>query len=342
MKRNIPAYVYKKTVKGRDYYYFQKDGLTVRVDPFSRDFLREYDRLLNEKPTAIGRRTWKALIKRYKGHTRFKALAPRTVRDYLPVLDFISERYGNLDPSAMKKFHIVDQQESLRGKFARDFVNVISVLLGLATEIGWREDNPAKDIRRKQTETKAPHIVWTDEAVAKFRAEAAPLPLLIFEIGLGTIQRPDDWTRINWEDFTGTEIRLTQSKTGLSLVLPCPATLISALEASRPKVRNIAGTPILRTGQRRMTYRRMAEIMLRERQRLGLSQFDLHALRYRGVQELAWAGCSDEEIMSISGHSTKSMVRLYAGKARQIMRARQANEKRKGLDVTVTNGNIHP
>lgn len=77
-----------------------------------------------------------------------------------------------------------------------------------------------------------------------------------------------------------------------------------------------------------MDYRRMAEIMLKERRRLGLEAYDLHALRYRGVMELAWAGCDDDEIMSYSGHSTKAMVRKYAGEARQIMRARQARAKR--------------
>ena len=56
---------------------------------------------------------------------------------------------------------------------------------------------------------------------------------------------------------------------------------------------------------------------------------DLHALRYRGVMELAWAGCDDDEIMSYSGHKTKKMVIKYAGFARQIMRAGTAAEKRK-------------
>jgi hypothetical protein len=47
------------------------------------------------------------------------------------------------------------------------------------------------------------------------------------------------------------------------------------------------------------------------------------------VQELAWAGCSDEEIASYSGHDSLDMIKKYAGEARQIMRARQAKVKRK-------------
>lgn len=54
-----------------------------------------------------------------------------------------------------------------------------------------------------------------------------------------------------------------------------------------------------------MNYYKIARIMLAERNRLGVQVHDLHALRYRGVMELAWAGCDDDEIMSYSGHKTK-------------------------------------
>jgi hypothetical protein len=59
----------------------------------------------------------------------------------------------------------------------------------------------------------------------------------------------------------------------------------------------------------------MADLMLKERKRLGLKVYDLHALHYRGVQELAWHGCDDEEIAAYSGHATKSMITKYAGGA---------------------------
>ena len=73
----------------------------------------------------------------------------------------------------------------------------------------------------------------------------------------------------------------------------------------------------------------MTEIMREERERLGTLAHDLHALRYRGVMELAWAGCTDDEIEAYGGHSSKAMVRKYAGEARQTMGGRQAREKRR-------------
>lgn len=68
--------------------------------------------------------------------------------------------------------------------------------------------------------------------------------------------------------------------------------------------------------------------MVAERRRLGVEIHDLHALRYRGVMELAFSGCSDEEIGSVSGHMSKGMIAKYAGEARQIMQSRAAIAKR--------------
>lgn len=86
----------------------------------------------------------------------------------------------------------------------------------------------------------------------------------------------------------------------------------------------------------RMIYRTMADAMIKERKRLGLMLYDQHALRYRGVMELAWCKCDDDEIAGCSGHTTKAMIAKYAGEARQIMRARQAAAKRLGTERTRT------
>jgi len=69
-----------------------------------------------------------------------------------------------------------------------------------------------------------------------------------------------------------------------------------------------------------MTYFTMSQIMRAERKRRNLMAHDLHALRYRGVMDLGWAGCDDDdEIASYSGHASKDMIRKYEGEARQIM-----------------------
>lgn len=330
MKRVLPPFVYAVEAKGKTYHYFRKDGANVRVDPSAPDFWTTYADLKQARAPVPKTVTFGGLIASYEKSARFKRLADRTKADYGKVLAFIKDRFRGKNPANLRRVHVVQLQEANEGRFAQYLVQVMNVLMEHAIDIGWRDDNPAKGVTLKPIEKRKPHEPWTDEAIATFRGGVVGLPHLIFEIGLGTVQRPDDWTRFDWEHFDGKAIHMRQGKTGAELVIPCPAPLLAALEANRPKVMNINGcTPILTTGKKRMTYRRMAEIMLAERKRLGLSQYDLHALRYRGVMDLAWAGCTDEEIASISGHKSMSMVKKYAGIARQIMRARQANAKRK-------------
>ena len=68
--------------------------------------------------------------------------------------------------------------------------------------------------------------------------------------------------------------------------------------------------------------------MLEERKRLNVEAYDLHALRYLGIYELALHGCTDDWIASYSGHTTKAMIEKHAGAARQRTRAGQAHRKR--------------
>lgn len=164
------------------------------------------------------------------------------------------------------------------------------------------------------------------------RKKGKDLPRLVFELGVGSVQRPGDLNGFAWRHYDGANLTLIQNKTGVELRLPCtpsPKRELDRLKAElgdkahpdRPILANEDGSP--------MSYFKIARIMRDERRRLGVLAHDLHALRYRGVMELAWAGCDDDEIMSYSGHKTKKMVIKYAGFARQIMRAGTAAEKRR-------------
>lgn len=137
------------------------------------------------------------------------------------------------------------------------------------------------------------------------------MPRLIFEIGVGSVQRPSDWLRFTSGDYDGDTLTLRQGKTDKPLILPCTAELNKALELAKQTLGAppIAARPILtQPNGNPMTYFYMAKIMRNERVRLGLEAYDLHALRYRSIKELAWAGCDDDEIAGYSGHATKAMI----------------------------------
>lgn len=272
-------------------------------------------------------------LEAYRASSRWTDLRPRTRHDYDKCFDYLLARNGDRDMTKATARDAVAAMDANahRVRFGNYVVSVMSVLAEYArADLGWIAVNPFRGLRKRKVaeDRRAAHEPWTDEAVAKFRAEASPLARLIFELGLGSVQRPSDLPRFLWSDYDGRALRVVQGKTGKALLLPVPAQLAAALDAVRPGPEE-AARPILRKPDGNpLSYYPMAAIMLRERKRLGLTAFDLHALRYRGVMELAWAGCDDDEIMSYSGHNTKAMVAKYAGQARQIMRARQAAEKR--------------
>jgi len=291
------------------------------------EFDRQYWEILSGK-RAEASKSWTKLITSYSRSNRWSNLKSCTRADYEKVLVYLEEKIGSRDVSRLTRKDVIEAQEANqhRVRFANYIPQIMSVLCEHAIDIGWVKDNPAKGTRRLVTpdNRKQPHIPWPDDAVAIWRAEAAPLPRLIFEIGVGSVQRPNDWTKFRWNDYDGDELKITQGKTGKTMYLPCTANLKAALGAA-PK--NGLAILTLQDG-RPLPYRRMAQIMREERQRLGLVAYDLHALRYRGVMELAWAGCKDDEIAGYSGHSSKEMIIKYAGIARQRMRARQARAKR--------------
>ncbi|WP_231119224.1 tyrosine recombinase XerC [Rhodovulum sp. MB263] len=320
---------------GRIYVRLRGRLCRIMAPEGTAEFDREYWEILTGKRMQA-KTSWNALMDDYRTSDRWLGLKPRTRQDYDKVMAYLREKIGTRDVKALTRADVIAAQKANahRTRFANYIPQMLVILCEHAIDLGWLANNPAKGVRALKTPEKRrkEHFPWPDWAVEKFRSEAEELPRLIFEIGVGSVQRPGDWVGFRWGDYNGESLTLCQNKTDKSLVLPCTNQLRAALDRAKGALGAvpIAGRPILmkRDGNP-VSYRYMAQIMLKERRRLGLEAYDLHALRYRGVQELALHGCTDDEIAAYSGHATKAMIEKYAGEARQIMRARQAAEKRR-------------
>lgn len=314
-------------------WYYRRAGDVVRINGAygSEAFDLEYWAIRAGKAPG-SRKTWARLIESYCASDRWTNLSPVTQRDYQRVLDYVLVKNARKEVPKLSRADVLAAMEANRHRvrFANYIPQVLSVLCEHAIDLDWLKTNPALGARRIKTpaDKKRPHIPWTDAAVAIWRERAKPLPRLIFEIGVGSVQRPGDWLRFRWADYDGDRLLVVQGKTGKALHLPCTDALRAALDAARPDPCDPARTILRNTYGEALTYHTMAAMMRAERQRLGLEAFDLHGLRYRGVMELAWAGCSDEEIAAYSGHSSRAMIRQYAGVARQVTQARSARDKR--------------
>jgi integrase len=284
----------------------------------------------------VATRSWAKLIESYRSSDRWTRLKPRTRRDYEKILDYILEKNGSRDMTRLARKDVIAAMEANkhRVRFANYIAQVMMVLCERAIDIGWITVNPVKGVRLLEMpkEKKKPHTVWPDWACHHMRTEAEPLARLIFELGVGSVQRPGDLPAFTWGDYDGTSLRVVQSKTDVPLVLPCTDSLRRALDEAKGALgyTPLPSRPILtkRDGNP-MSYDYLAQVMLDERKRLGLTAFDQHAMRYRGMQELARMHCTDEEIQAYSGHTSMAMVRLYTGPVRQEMAALRAKEKRR-------------
>ena len=298
-------------------------------------FDHEYWEIVGGKRMA-SKTSWNALIDNYMKSDRWTNLKPRTRKDYEKVMDYLREKMGAKDVKLLTRTRVIEAQQANihRTRFANYIPQMLVVLCEHAIDLGWLTENPAKGVRALKTpdERKQVHLPWPDVAVETFREKSTELARLIFEIGVGSVQRPSDWLRFTWGDYDGDSLKIRQGKTDKALVLPCTAELKATLDAARVRLGAVPMATrriITQPNGNPMTYFYMAKVMLAERRRLDLEAYDMHALRYRGVMELAWQGCTDDEIASYSGHATKAMIEKYAGEARQIMRARQAREKRR-------------
>lgn len=320
--------------EGRIYVRIKGKLTRITAEEGTADFDRQYWEILTGKRTQA-KTSWAALMDDYLKSDRWTSLKPRSKQDYEKVMDYLRDKIGTREVKSLQRVDVIEAQKANahRTRFANYIAQILVVLCEHAIDLGWIQHNPAKGVRALKTpiERRREHLPWPDWAVEKFREQVDGLPRLIFEIGVGSVQRPSDWLRFTWGDYDGDTLRLRQGKTDKPLILPCTVALKSALDRTKRELpaTPIAARPILvQPNGNPMTYFYMAKVMRKERVRLGLEAYDLHALRYRSIKELAWAGCDDDEIAAYSGHATKAMIEKYAGEARQEMRARQAREKR--------------
>lgn len=326
MKKPDLPYLVCQRVKGREYWYFRRGGQNIRLpDPSDANFLRAYDEAKKGRARRPVKRNFAALITAYKAFHKYKALAPRTQKDYTKVMDYLLEIVGNDDPAKMIKRDVVEAQAANmhRKRFANEIPAMLSRLFEHGITIGWLRDNPAKGVAKVKTGDG--HKPWPDDLVDRYTAAATGADRVIFELAIGTSQRIQDVLDMKWSDVEGDGINVTQNKTGAELYIPFTERLATFL-AGTPKT----GFHIATTGQgTAMPYSTVEQRFRAIRKAVGGEGYVMHGWRYTAAHQLALAGCTDAEIAAITGHKSLEMVAKYSRKASQRGLAESAQKKRR-------------
>ena len=319
---------------------FRKDGFSTYLSgtPWSEDFMRRYAAALDglKMQTAnIGAERTKpgtinALIVSYYTLV-FPLLKASTQRMRRNILERFRRDHGDKPVARLGHEHIASiiAAKANTPDAANNLRKVLRHLLEHAITINIIKANPAVRVKKFKTRGDGVHT-WSEEEVALFQARhplgtRAHLAVMLM---LYTGQRRSDAVRMGWQHVRGKKIAVRQEKTDTPLLIPIAPALMQALEAvprsNMTFLMTERGAPFTSAGFGNWFRDRCNEA--------GLPQCSAHGLRKLAATRLAEAGCSEREIMAITGHKSFAEVSRYVEAARQSRLAEQAMSKMLGTE----------
>ena len=304
------------------------------------EFWDHYNRLLKGKPApASVKRNFEALILSYYESDAYEKLKPRTKSDYRRYISHIREIWADKDPARIETHHIYELHRANADHWrqANYLVQVMVVLMNHARLIGFikkEHGNPAKGIPlfKQQSDGWEP---WPDDVREEFEVLASKRARLVYELCVGTGQRIGDVVKMKWAHFSDEGFDFTQGKTDKPLWIP----LTDRLKAHLDGIARTDGTVVTDAKGRSVSYRIVAEEMRAIKKKMKhekASYYKTHGLRKNATIELYLAGCDDEMVKAVTGHSGVEMLKKYGGPIRQRELAKRAQEARNQMERSKT------
>ena len=238
---------------------------------------------------------------------RISLASPRA--DYIAKIKLIENRFGDMPQKLLTDRRVRGEFLAWRDELAAssrrqaDYAwTVLARILSWAHDRGLTTANPCERGGRLYQGSRADKI-WTADDETAFLARASKEQQLAYIFGVWSGQRQGDLLRQPWSAYSGTHIRLRQSKTGARVVIPVGAPLKAALDAT-PRVSpiilvNSEGKPWSEDGFR-SSWRKAC-------QAAGIVGLTFNDLRGTAVTRLAIADCTVPEIATITGHSLRDV-----------------------------------
>jgi len=329
VRLNIP---YVQAVRGRDgrvrYYYRRKGFPRERLPDDLAALQRRVKELEDDCPTGHQPGSFAALVAHYKAAPEFRQLAEKTRTDYTRYLDSLAAEFGDLPVAGIPRAFVFALRDKYadRPRTANYYVQVFSRLMSFAVDRGYRANNPAEKI--KKLETGPGHKPWGIREISRFRKAAAHLgwPQMgtALALALFTGQREGDVIAMTWAQYRGGAIEVVQQKTGERVWIPAHRILRMVLDRT-PRTNAVT----ILTSKRGLPFKDdyFRHVVKRIADAAGIDGYTWHGLRKTATAALADAGCTEREIMEITGHKTHQMVSHYMQGSSKKRRARAAIRK---------------
>lgn len=271
------------------------------------------------KPGTLG-----LLIERYRAHTAFTDLSPRTKADYQRCFDYLQP----LADTPLSRFNpplVVKIRDKAAERMGRKWGNytktALSIIFGWGVERGYVAANPAFKIKgiRKPKEAPQANRPWTDSerhaVLAALPAHmAVPINLMMY-CGLD----PKDALQLTRTAIKDGMIDTRRAKTGEAVWIPLPTPVRMALAAA-PKhdaitvCANSHGLPWTTAGFNSSWQKARQKLLDLDAVSPGLT---LKGLRHTVATILADMGMDDRAIADMLGQKTITMAQHYSRRAKR-------------------------
>ena len=320
---HIQSWVDRRT--GRPRYRFRRRGfpsVELRGVPGSAEFMAGHQAAMANAPIAIGAKrnaagTVAYVVAAYLDlRSHFGRLAPGTQAMQRAILERFREAHGDLPFKTMPAKFVARLLDQKKPHAARNWLKTIRALCRFAIALGFRKDDPTRDVALPKLKAGAGHHTWTAEEIAQYEA-AHPVggnARLGFAIGRYTMQRRGDVVRMGRQHIRNGEIHVKQQKTGVVLVLPVHPELKAIIDATPGDHLTFLTT---KTGKPYAPNDFSDEFRMWCRQAGLPDRCTFHGLRKAGATWLADLGMSAHVIAAWTGHQTLKEVERYTKAADQ-------------------------
>lgn len=271
----------------------------------------------------------RALCIDYFKSAQFRQLDPRTQKVRRVILDKFCQQdnYGDHPFVRLEARHIRKRRDALmdRPEAANGMVKAVRQLFAFATEYDLAERNPARDVAYLRTGSEGFHS-WTIEEIRQFEQKhpVGTTARLALALAMYTGQRRSDLVLLGKQHVHDGRLVFTQQKNRnrkpVRLTIPIIDELRSIIDASP------CGdlTFLVTAFNRPFTSNGFGNRFRKWCDEAGLPHCTVHGLRKATAARLAELGCSELEIMAVTGHRTSKEVIRYTRAASQEVRADNA------------------
>lgn len=321
------------------YFYAWRGGPRLNEIPNTSAFVAAFAAAQNDRKK-IPSNTVRSLIQRYKASADFSRLAKTTQNSYESYLADIEKEFGlmliewlsnNRARGVFKEWRDTMAKTPRKADLAW---TVLARVMSFSKDRGFIPANPCERGGRLHSGTRADRV-WSDEQLGAILAEAEDYMKLAINLALWTGQRQGDVLRLQWSDYDGTCIRLIQSKTDRTVVIPVAGPLKAVLDKTKRH-----GPYILSPKKKKKGFYWTSDGFRASWSKLcaraGIKGLTFHDLRGTAVTKLARAGATVAEIASVTGHSLSDVATILdrhylgdrAGLAASGIEKLEKNEKR--------------